>query len=302
MRIYQTTDMEAALRRMVAVHDKVVVFNKHWCKCRIRLRDELISDLPTISASPIRPLWDRQLAKWNKKKGVLFYTPNLVIDKLPDTPAMLFVEAPLSCRTFLQYITRVEKEVVVYRPPNWEFQEEKLTLSLPKASELEAVLAVAEGLKDEPLNDVELAAARVTGFDRVFTYSHIKSITGLTQPQVPKLFTRGFSGNFRWYVPYTLLLAPEEDWLLAAYNTLADQLERGLLRSDKFNGSAMEMQMLRRQGYVRRGDPVYCLRNRHRPPDFHLMDAINNARRADWYKMKMIVESSVEFDLNGSAN
>jgi hypothetical protein len=298
VKVYQTRDMEAAVRRMIELDDKAIIFKKYWCRRRIKFRAELIPDVAITTTSAISPYYDRQLQKWNRKKGVLMYSPNLVIDKLPSAPSMLFVEAPLSYRYFEKYIDRTTRSVVVYRPPNWDFQEEKLNFKLPRSADLTAVLTAANTLRAYPLKPVELRALNVSGFNTgtAFSGDTIESITGLKYSQTRKLFARGFSGYFRWYQPYTLLVEPEEDWLLDTYRALEDQLQLGLLRNDKFEGNLQALRLLLRQGCVRREPPVYVLRDGHIAPDYGMMDALNNARRGDWFKMRSIVEHAPEYE------
>lgn len=296
MKIYQTNDMEAALFHMLVRYDKAVVFNRHYCKRRIPIRKQLFLGMPQTEANPCHKLWDIRLQKWNKKRGILYYRPHPIIDKMPTCDALLFVEAPLSYRTFLNYIDRVNRDTVVYRPPNWDFQEEVLNARTPRSSDLEAFIAVIEELKCDGLLQYNLLMA--TEFDIAISQVEVDFFLGFDRQKVVNLFKHGFKDHFRYYVPYELILEPDEPELLETYNYLKSQLLDGVfLRSNKLWTNKLKFRLLFAKGYIRCGDPIYILKKGYRQPDLHLLDALNNAARADWYKMKNIVEGAQTYEI-----
>jgi hypothetical protein len=299
MKLYQTDNMEHALIHMIARYDKAIVFNRHYCKRRIPFRKALVKGVPHTTTNPYGALFDLRLQKWNRKRGILYYRPHAIIDKMPACDALLFIEAPLSYRIFHQYIDRISRDVVIYRPPNWEFQEEMLNARLPTSGDLEAFLAVIEGWNTGAISGTEERLLWATGFSMALSQPTVDLFLGFDRQKVVNLFKRGFQDYFRWYVPYHLPLEPDEPDLLETYNALKSQLLEGrFLRSNRFDGNQLHLTFLFRKGYINCGDPIYILKKGYRPPDLHLLDAVNNARRADWYKMKLIVEGAEPYSIS----
>lgn len=292
MKIYQTENMEHSAKKLVDKFGKAIIFRKYFCKRSIRFRDWLISEIPRTLCNPTKVTFDSQVAKWRKKQGLLHYTPNLVVNKLPFCDALLFTEAPLDYKYFEKYAEKCTDSIVIYRPPNWEFQEEKLALALPDGNKAEALAIAINMLWDHKLTSLELRAANLSNFPNCFEESTLSAITGLVGDQLRKVFTKFGIRSYKWYREYVMHIPPEEEWLLEVYYKLGEELKDGLLFRDVFSYGYMRLQLLIQQGCVSRKGLVFTMMYKPKTLDYNLLNAVTNAKRADWYKMKKIVENA----------
>lgn len=318
MQLYQTEDMESAIKRMVSRNDRCVVFQKNWCLRQIRLKTLDVFDIPSIACRSWDSFADISLEKWQKEHNLLYYRHDTFRDKLPAADAMLYIEVPLQHKVYDQFSSRVGRETIIYRPPDWSMQEEALNFRYPNSAYYRTVLAAIEGLRGNARTDRQEMALRYSGFDpaktTVFTADDIMAITGIGERLLRILLSYKFKGKYIRYHCYTPQIEPDEPDMLDMYRILEGEPDVGrgmrMLRFDELcriferNGIANRvpgfkpyLKRLVREAYVSSSPPVYLMTDGWRKPDYHVIDAVANVRRGDWFRMMNLVEAAPEYDI-----
>lgn len=289
MKIYQTTDMERAIHKLIEMYGSCVVFNNHCSsKKKIKLRREKLEGLRVTTGNPYSAYYGHMLKKWETKGGVFIYNHAEPLNKIPMCNAMVFVEAPLSYRTFDKFSARATSHVVVYRPPTWEIQEGVIELKYPSSGDKQHVYAM---LKNTPSNvtDLEKRAALFSGFKNAISLGRLQtSLHNLRQSLKGE--------RFRWLQEYRFNYKPEEGYLLEDYLKFKEIVEAqyGFVSADatsKFIRHSV-LQLLLSENAVSRCEIVILFDDLQTSPAYALMDAKNVAAKSEWFKMKNLVEGA----------
>ena len=309
MILYQTPDMEAAIRLMAQRNHYATIFVDYNCKRRIRLRANKIADLPMKVVRPWDTFANMRMDAWRNKGGLLHYSYSHAYPAPVMTDAMLFVEAPLQYDAFVKHTSRVVNEVIVYRPPTWELHTETINRLYPTSETHSAIDLVIDGLMGRELTPVSGAALMLSGahasYTAVFTADDIAALTGMDEAQLRTVLRhRRFFGLSHRYHPYRLNIRPDAMDLAWAYDVLEAEPDvyRGLrmLRTDRPLGPHQEgfnklLKELCRQKYVTREPRIYVVTQGFAPLNPSVADASSNARRGDWYKMMTAIDAAKEY-------
>src|ERR1035437_8205141 len=242
--LYQTPDMEAAIRLMAQRNHYATIFVDYNCKRRIRLRANKIADLPMKVVRPWDTFANMRMDAWRNKGGLLHYSYSHAYPAPVMTDAMLFVEAPLQYDAFVKHTSRVVNEVIVYRPPTWELHTETINRLYPTSETHSAIDLTIKGLAGNwvMMPATHLAAMRLSGFapdeTAVFTPDDIAALPGMDEAQLRTVLkNRRFVGFHSRYHPYRLNIRPDAMDLAWAYDVLEAEpdvyLGLRMLRTDR---------------------------------------------------------------------
>jgi hypothetical protein len=196
-------------------------------------------------------------------------------------------------------------EVILYKPPTWELHEELVDFLYPSSAHYRTLLLFIKGIRGAPTSQLQQDALSLSGHDpkltTVFNAHEIAPVLGMSARQVKMLLGFKFRGFHTRYSTYLPMLRPNTSDLSVAFDVLtelpAQDGEWRLLRFDDFEESKLALKQLVKYGYVRRGKDIYLLQDGYRQPDYIAIDAVNNARRGDWYKMRTIVDRATPIDI-----
>ena len=311
MKIYQTTDMEAAIRRMAATNPRAVVFNFHWMLRHIRTRFDLFQDIPSTLLRAWDAMADQTAAKFQKEKGLLFYNHMRKMDKLPETDGLLFTEMPLALKDFEEFSGRAKKEIIVYRPPDWSMHQEAIEHYFPMSDNYIKFLAeIGEkfGKHDHLLFSQNLAM-RFCGLPpqrvAVFNIHDIKSIDGSQMRRMLK-FQLCMRGHYIRYDAYKPMVPPMGMDQLDVYKAIEAQPDAGsgvrLLRFGKAEGPKIPqfdktLRLLVKEKCVMRYDDIHIILDGWQKLDYEAIDAVAEVRRKGCLKIRSMVEHAPVYPL-----
>lgn len=312
VQIYKTSDMELAIREMSFRNDKYVVYRKNMNRRKIPLRLNQVKDLPF----QIARVWDERfndaLEFWEGDGGMLLYTYDIRRPHYVNAEAALFVEAPLRMMEFQDFTNTIEREVVVYRPPTWHLHEDTLEYTTPSSSYYHTLITLVHCLMGRDLSERMEAAFVSSGYkDRfktaVFEASEIQAITGIDERQMRLMLSGyGWRKSYVRYHCYTPMVEPEDSEMLYIYNLLCEvpdvwrgqrMLKFDYLPQGRVMGFHKYMKRLIKEGYVQKHPSVYVIKMGYRPLDYSMIDAVVNAKRGEWFKMRNIIDSAPEYPI-----
>lgn len=313
MRVYQTDNMELAARDLAMRHHYVVVIVDYEVRPVIRFRANEIADIPLTMIRTWDPFAPRAYADWRNEGGLLLLYHNYKYPMTVECDAMLFVECPPYYERFVNRSAGVRQECVIYRPPTWELHERSVLKHNPGGDVSRALLATANGMIGRELDDEMQAALTLSGYPpdatAVFRADEILAITGVEEAMVRNVLKSGlFRARYLRYHCYTLNVRPERKDvdLRWAYELLEEDPDRcdgtRMLRFDflergRVNGFPKQMKRLIRQNYITREKSIYVVTRGYREPFYPAIDAVANANRGDWFKMKNLVDSAPEYPI-----
>ena len=317
--IYHTFDMENAVRALLATNPHVIIYHHYANLRRIVIRSNLLWDIEQYRCRAWDSFGPLTIEKWRENGGLMVYHPTL-FDKncpFPETDAVLFIECPLSHRDFQELAAKVKREIVIFHPPSWRLHEETVEFRNPHSAYYHTLLSTIGSLVRRPdLKPRIEAAMRYANFDpdrtAGFEAADIYAITGIPPRQLRTLMKwKGFRGKHIRYHCYCPVVEPDEPDLLEMYrvleaepdayhgirmlrfNELARVLEHGI--GARVMGFKRLLKRMVNEGYVRSDPDIYLLTEGWKQPDYAIVDAITNVRRAEFYRMKTLVEDSPEY-------
>ena len=321
MQIYQTRDMERAIRAMSTRNDRKVVFRYHAGDRKIHIRTRLLEDIPSTLCRPWDDFADSTIARWQEKQNLLYYLHNPRHDKLPECDALFYEEIPIQHTDFLEIADRVKKEIIIYRPPDWAMQEDALPLRFSESDDLRTVLHAVKCLQGQrEWTKLESAAVEYAEFPpeetTVFTGEEIEDVTELTLRRIKTAAKYKLQRRWlRWHC-YIPRFEPDTDPVLREmYRVLLGEpdigkgvraLRFGELRRVYVRGGAWArvpgfkpaLKLLVRGNYVAKLPDIYMLRDRKKDGfDYEIIDAISEVRWRRWHKMREMVEAAPEYPL-----
>lgn len=319
--IYQTPNMELAIRRMMERNDRCVVFRQHWCVNHIPPRLNEVWDIPSIVARSWDNFAQDNIRKWAESGDLLFYQGGMFDpDMLPECDALLYIEAPLLHSVFEQYQDRVRREIIVYRPPSWLLHERSVYFKWPSGDYYRTLEMVMKALIGRPLTPRLEAAVKYAGFPlektAAFEAKEIEGIMGIPERQLRYLLKwSGFRGSYRRFHCYTPQYFPfgRDKDLKEMYGVLEQEPDvyRGtrMLRFDELKrvyeeglqarvpGFKHLLKVLVKEGCVAKDPNIYVVKEGWRPASYFIVDAINNAKKGEWYKMQNLIDSAPVYPL-----
>ncbi len=307
MKLFRTDNLTDSIRQLLTVNPDVILHIKYACKRPIRYILNEIEDLRTIPAGARSPLYPLQVAKWRKKHGLLIYRPGRIRSPLPHSDALVYAECPMRWTDVEQDCKWVKNEIVIYQPPAWDLHDETVYLRHPTANNMAAILAVTNAMIGRTLTDRLAAALDYSGWSgrdtAVFEASEITAITGLSEAELIRAIGMRYLGNHIRYHTVTPQIEPESPDLLELYRALKahPDVYRGarLLRFGKVPGVDKSvfwgMRALNKQNCISEGVRIYLLRPGDKYLDMPVLDAVSNARRGEWFKMKTLLDSAPDY-------
>lgn len=311
-RIYQTDNMEAAFRYMVEANRNVLVYSRYMAIRPIRIRLNLVRDIPIELCIPWQPFSKYTIARWQENGGAMVYrtNPRTFRNEMPACDAMLIIECPFQIDDFERITKDVKQEVVVYRPPTWELHAETINHFFPSAETyvtLEAIFAGFVGRTDlEPEMEGVMA---ISPYPRettaVFTAWDIERLTGWKEKFLRMALKYRYYGRLSRYHIYSTRMGPDDKEMRWAYNILKEQPQVSpdnyAMRFDKpkeglIYGFKKMLKKLCWDMHVEREDSIYLFNTEGKPLEIDRIDAVNNMRRARWYKLRNLVDDAPEYD------
>ena len=305
IKIYKTFDMEGAIHTMVRRNDLAIVFMAHWCRRRIPLIEEKVINIPSITIEPRLEGWRYILERWHRRHCLLYYKYKPYPDWRPRADAMLFVETPLSYNFFEWIIRGISREIIVYCPPDWSMQEETLEIKAPGTDEYRTVLEIARAFRLNIHNSREELALKLSGYPpnatSVFSLVDISTVCGLHPATIKKIVLKGVGKQFRCYfLPIRLNHPPSDDQLSNSYKRLVKFEDRGeglrMIKSANCGISLPTIHRLVECGAVTTYPLIFVLTEDWKPLDVSRLDIEHNAKMADWYKMRQLIDGSEEYE------
>ena len=308
--LYQTDDMEASLLHLAANNRTVIVYMRHKCNKPIRLRLNLVKDLPIELCKIWKPFAQATIERWQANGGVMIYRPHPTSNKenVPEADAMLIIEAPFSMDDYNRITRNVRQEVVVYRPPTWELHNESMEGIFPRAGTYITMEAIFKSLVGRELTEDMEGALAATGYPRastaVFTAWDIEQLTGWDEKFLKQATRHRYRYKMiRWHV-FGARLKPRDNEALEwgwSIITAQDQLmprvygmRFGLVKGGYVPGFTTQLKRLCHEGYLSREDNIYCINMDGPPLQIDRLDAINNMYRGRFFKIKTLVDEAPE--------
>jgi len=303
--VYQTDNMEAGIRTMVERNDRCVLYLNYENPRPIRLRGNDLKDIRGAVCKASQPMAKLQLQSWVQQRGLLYYSPARRVNLLPECDAMFFVESPHIYARYAELVKNVKREIVIYRPPTWALHEELIEQRYPTSYLNLTMLLAVEGFVQRELCDIHKAALNYSGFDPegacVFEAGDIMEVTGAKLPQVNKLFREyGFRSKFLRYDVIAPMAEPDNPYLMEMYREIEalPDVYNGYrmipfmrLPGEYFNKMNILTQLYR-EGSIRKLPSIYVLEAGYRARERHVDDAITVANRAQWFKMRNLVDNA----------
>lgn len=317
--IYHTDDIEGAIRKMVELNERCVVFQRPQTLRPIRLRLNCVADIPSIACRTWDAFAQDSVDRWKSEGGLLYYRPDVFApDIMPETDALLFAECPLQYRILEQYSDRVKRDIIIFKPPSWVQHEATIEFKYPRSDYYQTLELVIRGLIGREVPDKLAACLRYSGYPAdktaVFLGYEVAGIMGISERQLRILLKwHGFRGNHIRYHCFTPMVPPEDDpdaWEI--YSVLEEEpnVYRGMraLRffelarvyqpgglANRIPGFKPVLKRLVKSRHVADNGLVYVVKDGWRKPDYAMMDATANVRRGDWYKLRNLVDQSENY-------
>lgn len=310
--LYRTDDIELAVRQALSVNRHVILnrnyrlrFNKH-----IAIAMKFLTDVPCIELVPRNKSYKNDLKLWYKTGGLGLYTNRADFrfdQKMPESDAVIYVEAPLSHTVFKTETQNIERQIIMYCPPSWKFHEETFKLNNTHFEYLEALYIVLRELMREAPSGLACEIARVYKREKakVFEEKVLLGLLGVDAVSLQKLMRRAV-GNMIWRVYcYTLALKPEGDEvLLKAYRYLEKlpDLGRGLRCIDDLKAEHRwvfrSIRVLLRKGYIIKQESFYASVWNGHEKDFTPYSAAMNVKLALWHRMRDAIDNAPPYLIN----
>lgn len=312
--IYQTEHMELAVREMYLRNHRFVVYCTQKNRRKIPLRANEVKDIPMVIAREWDPFFQKSVDFWREEGGMLLYRHNPVDPKPIPAEAALFTEAPLAHIDLEILSSQIQREIVLYKPPTWNLHEDMLEYKNPTSNIYYTLFTLIQCLMGRDLPPRLEAALELSGFKgrdkvAVFESKEIQAIMGIDDRQLRTILNgRALHKVYNRYHCYTPMIEPDDPDLLYFYKLLeacpAMPNNERYLRMDLFPGTVRLpgqnrlMSRLVREKYVKRNPFIYVIRTGYKPIDYPVIDAIANARRGEWFRVRNLIDQSPEYPLD----
>lgn len=311
--IYRTADMEGGILRMVERNFRCVIYRQSAGNRPIRMRGNKLKEIPMAIVRPWDPFVQATLSKWKDEGGAMLYQHDRTKMLVPECEAVFFIEAPMQYQQFEPIAAQASREVVIYRPPTWNLHEEYIRQHYPTSEVHHSVILLIQAMRGRAVNEKLQAALDRSGFDprvtATFEASEIEAMTGISERQLRHVLkSQKFRGKYDRYHCYEPFFPPtdKEPDMLECYEQLEENpnmyRDQRMLRYDvpcqgrSIGFKRMLTQLVRRK-FVRRHPNIYVVTVGYKPLDYMIVDALANARRGDWFKMKNIIDLAPDYPL-----
>ena len=309
MNIYKTFNTEESIIRSQQ-QAKTVVFLHYQLKKKIRLRGNLIKDVPQIPLKPwLIGLTERNLQRWNNELALYSYHPSF--DKVPASEHIILPECPLQLSEFHKWTSKADK-VIVFQPPTWEFHEEQLNDRYPTSDSYVRIYENLARFKGLLLNHQKRLALEASGFDRdsvsIFTGKEWTDNTNISEQRLRNCLKARYKFFYMKFHPYRMLSEPEgtlnfiynelakekdfEGYKMLRANNLHRIYEAGRL-NNRLPQFTSRLRQLCRGNFVLPYEPIYVVKNRPKS-DFDWNAIIDKQLKHwdEWEKMKSLIEKA----------
>jgi hypothetical protein len=306
--IYQTGDVAASIRKMMERNDYCIYYYSMNCDQLIPHRLNCISDIPQLACRPWDTFAHNNIDRWRESRELMWYTEAFV-DLLPQCEALLFAECPLQYEKFERIAERVEREIVIYRPPSWKLHENTIATKYQGSANHQAVLMAIECLRSRELTPRYRDALNYAGFPEgetsVFSSTDILILLRIPHRQLQSILKYRFRGFYVRYHVFRPTIEPDDEWGKEMFNILMAEpevgqglrmLRFGELSAGRIDGFKRWLLTAHRFHHVERMPDIYLLKSGYRKPSYVTIDALANAHRGDWYKMRNIVDGAPSYD------
>lgn len=309
MKIYRTSDMEQAVRSMMNRNSHNILLKYYENLRRIFFRGNLVKDIPTTIVRAWDSFAEDSIAIWAKRKTLMMYIPDRHKRSLPKCDAMLITEVPTNQAKLESLFSNVKHEGIFYRPPTWELHDEMVDFEYPTAEVYRTVMeAVTVKRGNYGMMRREGCALKLSEFipkdTSVFGPDEIPGVSDkqvnsvLINPQFKRFYIR-----YSCYVP---VMAPDDEAGKETYDRLCSipptWNEERMLPFGRIEGSSdvmgfkRKLRHLIKRGHVIKKPHIYVVGNPG-AIDWSIIDAVSNARRGDWFKIKNDIDNAEEYPL-----
>jgi len=311
--IYQTTDMEAGILSMASRNHRCVIYKQHASNKPIRMRGNKLKEIPMKIVRPWDSFMGITVDKWKDEGGVMLYHHDRFKIFVPQTEALFFIETPMQYQQFAPLAALASKEVIIYRPPTWSLHEDYIAQHYPTSEVHHSVMLIIQAMRGRQLSRRLQSALDKSGFDpastATFEASEIEAMTGISERQLRlTLKSPKFRGKYIRYHCYEPFFPPTESEpdLLECYRQIEENEniwnDQRMFKFDapcqgRIIGFKRMLVALCRRKFVRRHPNIYLVTVGYKPLDYMVVDALANARRGDWFKMRNIVDLSPAYPL-----
>lgn len=309
MKIYRTSNMESAARSMTKLNSYCILLKYYDNLRRIFFRGNLIKDIPVTVVRQWDKFSDDSVGVWLKRKTLMMYIADKSKQELPRCDAMLITETPTSRAVLDRLFKNVEFEGIFYKPPTWELHDEMVDFEYPSTSIYRTVTTAVKAMFGYGgVMQREQAALILSGFDpkntAVFGPGEIPGVNDKQLNSV--LCDPQLRPHYRRYSCYSPVMAPEDEAGKEAYDKLravppAWNEERMLPfgrieHSGDVSFFRRKLRHLVKGGYVIKHPHIYVVSG---PGiiDWSLIEAVSNAKRGDWFKIKSDIDNAEEYPL-----
>ena len=325
--LYQTDDMESAIRTMAARNHHTVVNTMLRNTRRIRMRGNMVADLPNIYwTQAMASDLPKHVAAWRESGGVLFYRGTWIRDNLPPADALLFIECPHQHLDYENLAERIAREIVIYRPPTWELHDEAIDTIYPLAWKFQVLDLAIDGMRGrKDLHPRLEAAIRFRGIGPVeamsaFTVEDLSIVSGFSEVEVSRLLrSRQYLRMVVGYKCFVPQCEPDDPDTLGMYRILESEPDvyDGVRMLRSFELAAHfkpETRYYRVRGFktfllamIRSGDvgklpDIYVAGPIKRSKAWSMLwNAQMKARRENWAKMRDLVDRAPTYTLSERA-
>jgi len=306
--IYQTDNIEEAIRRMTERNSHSIVFQtRNYSLRQVGARLNLVSDIPSVLVRS----WDAGHAKtviekW-KLEGGLMYWRHWKQNIPPTTKAMLFMEMPLSIVHFETFRSLATNETIIFRPPDWSMHDEMIDYKFPPATTHRRMF---DALKETPddLTNAQKLVLNACGWDTkgsiVFSEKELCARAGLIPGQVCKyLASSAQTKRIYWRIdPIKPMIEPQQEDLLEIYRLLEALPNIGggmrMLTSSqrKIPFLRKALRQLAKQKCVAVYEPVHILFKGWKEADYDIRDAVAGVYRERCMQMRRLVEDAPKYE------
>ena len=312
--LYQTDDMEFAIRRMLQRNHKVVLLKKTYNRKSIELRPHRIPNFKYTLMRENNPYDLPGLIRWQSEGGLLNYRPGMTRLNRQNSPAaegLFVVEAPTDLIVYYSITEKISREVVIYRPPTWELHMDTMAIKHPGSREMVALVGVMQGLCGLDLNPLQQMAVDYAKFDRsevsVFTADQINELTGIDKVAFRHLLKFKFRGFHVRYDVFMPNIRPSDPEHAIVFDALLQEPDLGGgIRMFRFGfgstgintvGFIRILKALIYTRHIRKLAPIHIMKQGYKFPNLAMLDAQANVRYGEFYKIKNMIDAAPVYPL-----
>ena len=306
--VYQTDDMEAAVRSMSERHRNLLVTLDYKCVDKIRLQTtKKLHDVKMEMAFETKPESQPTIDRWRNQGGVLKYRSmaSRYHMRLPIADAIMMAECPLQWEAFESGMVSARDEIVIYRPPSWSLHEKSIEHWYPRREYFEMMDAYLLSLRFQPMPDYLQSAANFWLIKPSVSAFFAQDLFDLFcwDDKFVKRLILFYKFRALWLLPVSFRLIPHErdlKWawdILKSQHTLSngDVVLRGGELPKRIPGFKAMFRRLILEKYVVRRKLVYLVDNDMKVSQHSRIEASTTIARGQWYRMREYMETLPEY-------